>query len=61
MDMVQGGADAGHIEHNVSLFEDHLLAEVVSQVTTGLQVHRKVAVAPDDGSIAGQWLKYYSD
>lgn len=46
VDVVQGGADAGHVEGDVPLLEGHLLAQVVAQVPAGLQVHRQVAVAP---------------
>ena len=44
--MVEGGADAGDVEGDVPLFEDHLLPEVVAQVAASLQVQHQVAVEP---------------
>ncbi len=46
MDELQGGDHAGHDECDISLFEEHLLAEVVAEVASTLELQGKVTVAP---------------
>lgn len=47
--VVQRRADAGHVEGHVALLEEHLLAQVVSQIAACLQVHGKVTITPKVG------------